>query len=133
MTTEAALRDELASKLSLIEPGLTLIETEHPLPNTLGAKGFIDILARDRFGNRVIIELKRSNQTARQALHEVLKYVPLFVGCHGLPRHPGRCPGYGFQFFRLELTVIQRATRRGFSRGACHLPGFSMYPWYRPM
>jgi hypothetical protein len=91
MTTEAALRDELASKLSLIEPGLTLIETEHPLPNTLGAKGFIDILARDRFGNRVIIELKRSNQTARQALHEVLKYVPLFVGCHGLPRHRIRC------------------------------------------
>jgi hypothetical protein len=91
MTTEAALRDELASKLSLIEPGLTLIEKEHPLPNSLGAKGFIDILARDHFGNRVIIELKRSNQTARQALHEVLKYVPLFVGRHGLPRHRIRC------------------------------------------
>ncbi len=91
MTTEAALRDELALKLPLIELGLTLIEKEHPLPNTLGAKGFIDILARDRFGNRVIIELKRSNQTARQALHEILKYVPLFVGRHGLARHRIRC------------------------------------------
>ncbi len=77
MKTEAALRDELATKLFLIEPGLTLIEKEHPLPNRIGAKGFIDILARDRFGNRVIMELKRSNQTARQSLHKIMKYVPL--------------------------------------------------------
>lgn len=75
---EHAIRDDLANKLELIEPGLTLIEKEYQLRNAHGSKGFIDILAKDRYGNRVIIELKRSNAAARHAIHEIFKYVALF-------------------------------------------------------
>ena len=64
MISEAQLRDQLAVNLGMLEKGLTLIETEHRLVNPIGAKGFVDILARDIFGNRVLIELKRSNAAA---------------------------------------------------------------------
>lgn len=49
MPSESVLRDQLADNLSLIEQGSTLIAMEFELPNVLGAKGYIDILARDRF------------------------------------------------------------------------------------
>lgn len=88
---ESSLRDALANRLELIEPGLQLVETEHRLPNPFGAKGFIDILATDQLGNRVIIELKRSDQTARQAIHEILKYAALLTLNRGLPAHKIRC------------------------------------------
>lgn len=91
MLNEAEIRDQLADRLALLEPGLTLLAKEHPLPNTLGSKGFIDILAKDQFGNRVIIEVKRSNATARQALHEILKYAALFVANEGLSLSKIRC------------------------------------------
>jgi hypothetical protein len=68
-----------------------LVEVNHKPPNDVGAKGFIDILARDRLGNLVIIELKRSDQDARQALFEILKYIPLFRQQHGIPAHRIRC------------------------------------------
>jgi hypothetical protein len=75
---EGTIRDNLARKLDVLEPGLQLIATEYPLSNARGSKGFIDILAKDACGNRVIVELKRSNQAARQALHEIFKYLALF-------------------------------------------------------
>lgn len=75
---EHDIRNDLVTKLELIEPGLTLIKAEYKLDNAHGAKGFIDILAKDRFGNRVIIELKRSNAAARQAIHEIFKYIALY-------------------------------------------------------
>ena len=55
---EASIRDNLANNLAVLEPGLGLIETEHPLKNAHGTSGRIHILAKDRFGNRVIIEVK---------------------------------------------------------------------------
>jgi len=91
MPKENVIRDKLAQTLEKLEPGLTLVEVNHKLPNDVGAKGFIDILARDRLGNLVIIELKRSDQAARQALFEILKYMPLFRQQHGLPAHRIRC------------------------------------------
>ncbi len=91
MIKESTIRKKLAKSLSVLEDGLVLIEEEHYLPSKLGTKGFIDILAKDKFGNRVIIELKRSNQAARQALHEIFKYVALFSMYHGLPSYKIRC------------------------------------------
>ena len=91
MVSEAQLRDQLAVNLGMLEKGLTLIETEHRLVNPIGAKGFVDILARDILGNRVLIELKRSNATARQTLHELCKYIALFRINYGLPAHQIRC------------------------------------------
>ena len=44
-------------------------------PNELGTRGFIDLFARDTHGHFVLIELKRSASSSRDAIHEVLKYV----------------------------------------------------------
>lgn len=90
-STEARLRDELAKRLEILEPGLTLRSVEYRLPNRQGASGSIDILATDRYSANVIIELKKSNQTARQALHELHKYVALIKHDHGLRDSQIRC------------------------------------------
>jgi RecB family endonuclease NucS len=54
----------LAERLNLIEHGMTLVQKEFHLPNVAGAGGFIDILASDRFGHSVVIEIKKSNKSA---------------------------------------------------------------------
>lgn len=90
-STEARLRDELSKRLEILEPGLTLRSVEYRLPNRQGASGSIDILATDRYSATVIIEIKKSNQTARQALHELHKYVALIKYDHGLRDSQFRC------------------------------------------
>jgi hypothetical protein len=90
-STEARLRDELSKQLDLLEPRLTLQAVEFRLPNRQGASGSIDILATDRFSATVIIEIKKSNQTARQALHELHKYLALIKYDHGLRDSQLRC------------------------------------------
>jgi hypothetical protein len=91
MPTENTIRNKLSSSLDKLEKGLTLIERNHKLPNKVGTKGFIDILARDRIGKYVVIELKRSDQAAREAMHEILKYMRLFMEHHGVEAHQIRC------------------------------------------
>jgi RecB family endonuclease NucS len=83
--SERNLRDQLARNLGLIEPGLRLHSAEYPLPNSHGTKGFIDLLARDRHGMWVVIELKRGRGPDRQALHEVAKYAELLSRERSLP------------------------------------------------
>ncbi len=89
--TESEIRDYLTSHLELVEPGLVLIDKEYRLPNPGGAHGRIDILARDRFGTFVVIELKKSNSTARAALHELFKYLALLQSQKGIPIERLRC------------------------------------------
>lgn len=72
--TEASIRDRIAANLDLIETGLTLVKTELHLPNREGASGFLDIFARDAAGKLVIIEIKRTNAAAREAIQELYKY-----------------------------------------------------------
>jgi hypothetical protein len=74
---EATIRDNLASNLNFIEPGLTLIEKEHRLENQVGASGSVDILAKDDLNNYVVIEIKRSQQASRQTIQELFKYIAL--------------------------------------------------------
>lgn len=74
---EAKIRDYLASHLNFISDDLQLVQKEYSLKNSFGTRGYIDILARDSFQNSVIIEIKRSDQAARQAIHEVFKYASL--------------------------------------------------------
>ncbi|WHX17702.1 endonuclease NucS [Streptomyces malaysiensis subsp. malaysiensis] len=81
---EAQLRDMLAERLILIEPGLRLVDTEYSMPNAHGTRGRIDILARDRHGSWVVIELKRSDSSSARALHEVTKYAELLQREMGL-------------------------------------------------
>ncbi len=47
MPNEKAIREHLSKTLDILEPGLTLVDVNHPLPNEVGAEGFIDILAKD--------------------------------------------------------------------------------------
>lgn len=75
--TEANIRDYIAAHLDLIEPGLTLVGTEFYLLNQQGASGFLDIFAHDKLGKLVIIEIKRTNAAAREAIQELYKYVTL--------------------------------------------------------
>lgn len=77
MGYESIIRDQLAGHLNLIESGLVLIQKEYPLPNAIGCKGYVDILATDGFNNYVIIEIKRSKESSRQTLQEILKYTGL--------------------------------------------------------
>ena len=91
ISTEAHLRDELSKHLDILEQGLLLRSTEYRLANDHGSHGRIDILATDRYGATVIIEIKKSNQTARQALHELHKYVGLLKYDHGLRESQIRC------------------------------------------
>lgn len=72
---EAELRDLLEVQLDKLEQGLTLIEKEKYIPNELGTRGFVDLLAHDADGRWVLIELKRSDAAAREAIHEIYKYV----------------------------------------------------------
>ncbi|MGP1127007.1 endonuclease NucS domain-containing protein [Serratia sp. CY56464] len=87
MIIESDLRDLIYNKIEIISHDLTVIEKEKYIPNTIGTRGFIDIYAKDKNNNHVIIELKRSNQTARQALHEVIKYA------EGIKSHFGATDG----------------------------------------
>ncbi len=89
--SEPYIRDVLASDLTVLEPGLELLGVEVRLTNPIGSPGKIDILAKDCYGNRVIVEIKRSDQSARQAIHEIHKYVALFRSQHGLPTKRIRC------------------------------------------
>lgn len=89
--SESDMRDRLAENLHLIESGLTLISKEFHLPNVFGSRGYIDLLARDAVGKLVVIELKRSESTARQAIHELFKYTALLRSNHGVGVDQVRC------------------------------------------
>lgn len=74
---ENAIRDYLSERLDLIEPGMTLVDCEHYLKNPKGASGFLDIFAQSANGQLVIIEIKRTDSAAREALQELFKYAAL--------------------------------------------------------
>lgn len=82
---EREMQEQLVNHLGLLERDLRCVATEYPLPNSEGTRGRIDILARDGHGSWVVIELKRADATARQALHEVTKYTELLQREKGLP------------------------------------------------
>jgi hypothetical protein len=69
MGTERELSNLLMSDLSVIEPGLTPLQQESGL-----AKGTIDILAEDKDGNIVVVELKRRT-AGLAAASQLLRYV----------------------------------------------------------
>ena len=72
---EIALQNLIAQNICKLKPGLTLLNKEQYIPNKHGTKGFIDLYAKDEKGRHVLIEIKRSNAAAREANHEVNKYV----------------------------------------------------------
>ncbi|MFH7024023.1 MAG: endonuclease NucS domain-containing protein [Heteroscytonema crispum UTEX LB 1556] len=91
MTKEAKIRDYLVNNLHLIEDGLKAIKTEFKLPNICGSDASIDIIAKDKFGLIVIIEIKKSNSSAKTALHQLYKYVALIKGNLKITEKDLRC------------------------------------------
>lgn len=81
---EAELRDIISENIEVLEKGLVLLEKERYIPNSLGTNGFVDLYARDEKGNHVIIELKKSKGSSREAIHEVIKYVEGVKGFLGV-------------------------------------------------
>lgn len=67
--TERELSDLLMADLSVIEPGMVPLKQESGL-----AKGVIDILAEDREGNIVVVELKRRT-AGLAAASQLIRYV----------------------------------------------------------
>ena len=91
MINEAAIRNFIASNLSIVENGLSFIASEKAVKNPFGTSGRIDILARDSIGQHVIIEIKKSNKTARETIHELHKYAALLQIDMGIPAETIRC------------------------------------------
>lgn len=89
---ESVLRDYIAGHLAELDPNLILIGKEYPLPSSPhGAGGSIDILAEDTAGHFVVIEIKKTNHSARETLHELSKYITLLREREGLGRTEIRC------------------------------------------
>ncbi len=91
MPTEAIIRDFLAAHLHLLEPGLKLIRVEYPVANPNGAAGKIDILAQDPSKMLVVIEIKKSDKSARETIHELEKYTALLLAIEGHGPSQVRC------------------------------------------
>lgn len=72
--TEAEIRDLIASRLDRIDNKISLVNTEHEIRLPDGRVSRVDILAKDHFGCFTIIEIKKSDQTARSALQQLFKY-----------------------------------------------------------
>lgn len=110
---EAHLRDFLARNLSQIEPGLTLFEAEartgieYPVD-----QGRIDILALDREGHPVVIELKLT-QGRNKALGQLLYYMGW------IDQHLGRGPCRG--------VVIASDISNELTVAVSRVPGVALY------
>lgn len=109
--TEGELSNLLMQDLNLIEPGLVPVQQESPLP-----KGHIDILARDKNGALVVIELKR-RQAELAAVSQLKRYVEEVAKrkntvVRGVLCAPSMSEnakkmldGYGLEFFKLNYEI----------------------------
>jgi Endonuclease NucS len=112
---EDKIRDYLAEHLDLLEQGLVLIRKEFPLPNPNGVGGRVDIVAKDRFGHVVVIEIKRSNQAARHALNEIHKYTALFRVNQGLDEKTLRLIVVSTEWHELLVPLVEYAESTTYS------------------
>ena len=99
----------MADHLELLETGLVLVDREYKLHSSVGAGGRIDILARDIYGHVVVIEIKRSDQAARQALNEIHKYTALFRISQGLDESQIRLMVVSTDWHELRLPLSEFA------------------------
>ncbi len=84
---ETNIRDYIASNLDIVEHNLKLIDTEYYLKHTGASSGFVDILAQDEYNQFVVIEIKRSDVSARNSLNELFKYLYLLKNNYNVDDH----------------------------------------------
>ncbi len=70
--SEEEVRDAIVSDPSIVEEGLRIIDVEKPVE-----PGFVDLYARDRDGNIVVIEVKRV-KAGEEAVKQLLAYIEAF-------------------------------------------------------
>jgi hypothetical protein len=112
--SEAEIRRYLAANPSALEPGLVLVKEEFPLQNPDGARGYVDLLCRDPFGHFVIVELKRSDSAARQAVHEMFKYASLLRGQYNVAPAQVRCIFASTDWHELRVPFSEYARTAGY-------------------
>lgn len=66
---ESQIRDILIQNLHILNPNYKFLSKEAYLPSEIGTRSFIDILACDGNGKYIVIELKKSNSSARQFMN----------------------------------------------------------------
>lgn len=88
---ESIIRENIANHLELLDKNLKLVAQEHHIKMPDGKKAFIDILAKDDFGCFTVIELKKSNQTARSTIQQLLKYANFLKRKNRLEESQIRC------------------------------------------
>lgn len=118
---EACIRDHLVTTLDVLEKGLEYVKKEKYLPNDVGTRGFVDILARDKDGCWVLIELKRSEAASREALHEVLKYIEAFKKDRSVREHEIRVMVVSTEWRELIVPFSSFVTRT-----TCNVEGIQL-------
>tara|TARA_R110000850_G_scaffold250235_1_gene375170 strand:- start:580 stop:1257 length:678 start_codon:yes stop_codon:yes gene_type:complete len=104
ISLERDIEDHLVNNLNILEPGLKLVARQY---NT--AVGRIDILAEDRSGARVIVELK-VGEARDSVIGQVARYVGWFAREDGrLPRSIIVASGFP-EGIRYAATMIQGLT-----------------------
>ncbi|MDG9967785.1 endonuclease NucS [Achromobacter mucicolens] len=112
LENEFKLRDHLVNHIEDLEKGLRILKKEYELLNVRGgAGGRTDILAADELDHIVVIEVKRSDKTARETIHELSKYISLLIERDRVPRELIRCVVVSTVWHELELPLAYfRAT-----------------------
>lgn len=118
---EKNLQAQLARRLDLVARDLRLVATEYPLPNRNGTSGRVDILARDGHGGWVVIEIKRSESSARQAVHEIMKYTELLCQEKGVRSDRIRAIVASTTWEELRVPVSQMARNWQHDLQVCQL------------
>ncbi len=91
MEKESIIREVIAKNIGSFDKNLKLVAQEHYISMPDGKKAYVDILAKDEFGCFTIIELKKSNQTARSAIQQLYKYASFLKRKNRLEESQIRC------------------------------------------
>lgn len=87
---ESEIRQSVAKNISILDSTLIVLKEEYCI-SIGGKKAFIDILAKDNFGCFTIIEIKKSNKSARTTIQQMYKYASFLKKKYRVPSSDIRC------------------------------------------
>lgn len=117
---ESDIRENIAAHLHLLDPNLKIVAQEHYIHMPDGKTAYVDILAKDDFGCFTVIELKKSDQTARTAIQQLLKYASFLKNKNRLEESQVRCVVISTVWKELkeafdEITHVSQYDFKGYS------------------